>query len=130
AENFNQQVKNHNKEIRRVNAHNERVIGDLQKRLRTTDSGPRYTPSEQALADRVQASLISQDERDWDIFLSYARIDGSGVAEELRLKLEELKIRVWFEEVAIIPGKSQSLQMDNRDFIEPDSYFKLFEHQS
>src|SRR5699024_12664756 len=51
AENFNQQVKNHNKEIRRVNAHNERVIGDLQKRLRTTDSGPRYTPSEQALAD-------------------------------------------------------------------------------
>src|SRR5699024_4917375 len=51
AKNFNQQVKNHNKEIRRVNAHNERVIGDLQKRLRTTDSGPRYTPSEQALAD-------------------------------------------------------------------------------
>lgn len=112
AENFNQQVKNHNKEIRRVNAHNERVIGDLQKRLRTTDSGPRYTPSEQALADRVQASLISQDERDWDIFLSYARIDGSGVAEELRLMLEEFKIRVWFDEVAIIPGKSQSLQMD------------------
>src|SRR5699024_2081655 len=89
-----------------------RVIGDLQKRLRTTDSGPRYTPSEQALADRVQASLISQDERDWDIFLSYARIDGSGVAEELRLMLEEIKIRVWMDEVAIIPGWSQSRQID------------------
>lgn len=109
---FNQQVNAHNQGVRRVNAHNARVVGDLQKQLRSAGTGPRYTPSEQALADRVQESLVSRDEREWDIFLSYARIDGAQVAEELRAALEILGVRVWFDELAIIPGKSQSLQMD------------------
>jgi hypothetical protein len=108
----NQQVRAHNQEVRRVNAHNARVVGDLQKQLRSTGAGTRYTPSEQALADRVQESLVSRDEREWDVFLSYARIDGAAMAEALRSALEELGVRVWFDEVAIIPGKSQSLQMD------------------
>jgi hypothetical protein len=109
---FNRQVNSHNQEVRRVNVHNARVVGDLQKQLRSTGSGPRYTPSEQALADRVQESLVSRDEREWDAFLSYARIDGAEAAEALRSSLEALGVRVWFDEVAIVPGKSQSLQMD------------------
>lgn len=109
---FNRQVNSHNQEVRRVNVHNARVVGDLQKQLRSTGSGPRYTPSEQALADRVQESLVARDEREWDVFLSYARIDGADAAEALRSSLEELGVRVWFDEVAIVPGKSQSLQMD------------------
>ncbi|WP_029154000.1 toll/interleukin-1 receptor domain-containing protein, partial [Microbacterium gubbeenense] len=46
------------------------------------------------------------------LFLSYARIDGSRVATELKSEVEELGVRVWFDEVAIVPGRSQSLQMD------------------
>lgn len=110
---FNRRVDAHNQEVRGVNAHNARVVGDLQRRLRSADSGPRYTPAEQALADRVQDSLVSRDEREWDIFLSYARIDGAQAAESLRDALEAFEVRVWFDEIAIIPGKSQSLQMDH-----------------
>lgn len=109
---FNQRVNAYNQDVRRVNAHNVRVVGDLQKQLRSASTGPRYTPSEQALADRVQESLVSRDDREWDVFLSYARIDGAEVAEALRSALEVLGVRVWFDEVAIVPGKSQSLQMD------------------
>ncbi|MDP4504017.1 toll/interleukin-1 receptor domain-containing protein [Nonomuraea turcica] len=46
------------------------------------------------------------------MFLSYARIDGSQVAGELREHLEGLGVAVWFDEIAIRPGKSQALQMD------------------
>lgn len=77
----NRQVNAYNQQVRRVNAHNARVIGDLQRALRSADSGPRYTPAEQVLADRIQESLVPRDEREWDVFLSYARIDGSETAE-------------------------------------------------
>lgn len=76
-------------------------------------AGPtRYTQSEQALADRVQEAVSLQDAREWDVFLSYARIDGAEVGTALRDALEILDVQVWFDEVAIRPGKSQSLQMD------------------
>lgn len=109
---FNRRVDVHNQEVRKVNTHNARVVRDLQTRLRSADSGPRYTPAEQALADRVQDSLVTRDEREWDVFLSYARIDGALPAESMRDALDELGVRVWFDEIAIVPGKSQSLQMD------------------
>jgi len=108
----NQRTNARNQEIRRVNTHNARLVGDLQKQLRSTGAGPRYTPSERVLADRVQESLPPRDEREWDAFLSYARIDGAEVAEALRASLDARGVRVWFDELAIIPGKSQSLQMD------------------
>jgi hypothetical protein len=80
--------------------------------LRSGSSGPRYTPTEQALADRVQLAVQEQEERDWDAFLSYARIDGAEVGTSLRQHLESLGISVWFDEIAIVPGKSQARQMD------------------
>lgn len=109
---FNRRVDTHNREVSAANARNGRVIADLQRQLRSAESGPRYTPAEQVLADRVQDALVSRDEREWDVFLSYARIDGAQTAESLRNALEALNVRVWFDEIAIIPGKSQSLQMD------------------
>lgn len=109
---FNRRIDDHNQEVRRVNNRNSRVIADLQRQLRSGDSGPRYTPAEQVLADRVQHSLVARDEREWDVFLSYARIDGAQAAEALRDALEAFKVRVWFDEIAIVPGKSQALQMD------------------
>lgn len=109
---YNRQVNQQNQDVRRVNAHNAQVVGDLRKQLRAAGDGPRYTPAEQVLADRVQESLLAQDDREWDVFLSYARIDGAEVAKALRAALESLGVRVWFDEVAIVPGKSQSLQMD------------------
>ena len=47
-----------------------------------------------------------------DAFLSYARIDGAEVGGALREELESLGVSVWFDEVAIVPGKSQARQMD------------------
>jgi hypothetical protein len=119
AEQHNQRVvQAFNQDVARVNAHNERAnrqnqatIASLNRQLRST--GPvRYTESEQVLADRVQHALSQQDDRGWDVFLSYARIDGAAAAGELREALEALDVRVWFDEVAIRPGQSQSLQMD------------------
>jgi hypothetical protein len=55
---------------------------------------------------------ITADSREYDLFLSYARIDGSAVASELCACLEGHGLTVWFDEVAIRPGKSQALQMD------------------
>lgn len=72
----------------------------------------RYTAPEQTLADRVHEAIGRLDVRDYDVFLSYARIDGAEVAQSLRDHLEELGVSVWFDEVAIVPGRSQSLQMD------------------
>jgi hypothetical protein len=64
------------------------------------------------LADRVQEAVSAQDMREYDVFLSYARIDGLAVATELRSHLEDLEVSVWFDAVAIHAGKSQALQMD------------------
>lgn len=68
-------------------------------------------PAEQEQTERVQHELAGRADREWDIFLSYARIDGSAVATELKDELESLGVRVWFDEVAIITGRSQALQM-------------------
>ncbi len=111
-------VREFNQDLARVNAHNARAnrqnqatIAALNRQLRST--GPvRYSESEKVLADRVQHALSQQDDREWDVFLSYARIDGAVIAGELREALEALNVRVFFDEVAIRPGQSQALQMD------------------
>jgi hypothetical protein len=105
-------ITDHNRQVQAVNIHNRQVVADLNNRLRTAESGPRYTVAEQALADRVQEAIVPVDKREWDIFLSYARIDGAELGGELRDRLGELGVSVWFDEIAIIPGQSQSLQMD------------------
>jgi hypothetical protein len=117
---YNRKVEQHNKrEINRynrhvsqVNAHNAATIAELNRRLRAAEGGARYTVAEQALADRVQSAIPPRDEREWDVFLSYARIDGSEVGTELCRCLEELGVRTWFDAIAIVPGQSQALQMD------------------
>ena len=113
----NRKVDQHNKKVvadynRQVDVRNRTVITDLNRQLRSASSGPRYTTDEQALADRVQDAIAQRDDREWDIFLSYARIDGADFGDELRRHLEALDVRVWFDAIAITPGKSQAIQMD------------------
>ncbi len=114
---YNRKVDQHNKKVvadynRQVDARNRAVIADLNRQLRAASSGPRYTTDEQALADRVQNAVVQRDDREWDTFLSYARIDGAEIGDELRRHLESLGLSVWFDAIAITPGKSQALQMD------------------
>lgn len=106
---YNRKVDAHN---RKADAHNRRVIADINRQLRAASSGPRYTESEQALADRLQHSLPHSDDREWDVFLSYARIDGADTAGALSHHLHNLGVAVWFDELTITPGTSQALQMD------------------
>lgn len=108
---YNRRVEAHN---RAADRHNQQVVNDLNRRLQAAASRPtvRYTIEERQLADRVQDAVSAHDAREYDVFLSYARIDGSQVAEELRQNLEGLGVAVWFDEVSIRPGKSQALQMD------------------
>jgi hypothetical protein len=109
----NQQVAAQNRDIQRVNTHNTKVVASLNSQLRSANSARTvYTPDERALTDRLQETLVSRDQREWDVFLSYARIDGEPTAELLCKALESLGVRVWFDALAIVPGKSQSLQMD------------------
>lgn len=105
----NTRVRNHN---RKAEAHNKKVIADLNRQLRSASSSVTYTEPERRLADRVHQAVGALDSREYDSFLSYARIDGAEVAAELRDELEDLGVAVWFDEVAIAPGHSQSLQMD------------------
>jgi hypothetical protein len=107
---YNRAVDQHN---RRAVAHNKKVVSDINRRL-AAQGQPQvcYTPQEQELVDRVH-NAIPGDDRDYDIFLSYARIDGHDVASELCARLQEFGLSVWFDELQIRPGKSQSLQMDN-----------------
>lgn len=116
---YNQEVARVNAHNQRVNAHNQQVnasnrasVAELNRQLRSAATGPRYTPSEQALADRVQERAAQHPERDYDTFISYARIDGHETGSALRAELERLGAAVFFDEVAIVPGKSQSLQLD------------------
>lgn len=106
---YNRKVDAHN---RKANAHNKKVIAELNRQLRSSSSTVRYTQPEQQLADRVYHAVAATDPREYDSFLSYARIDGAEIAGQLRDELESLGVAVWFDEVAIVPGKSQSLQMD------------------
>lgn len=102
-------IRQHNQ---RAAAHNKRVIDELNRQLRSATGSVHYTEPERQLADRVQGAIAGIDSREYDTFLSYARIDGADVASELRSSLEDLGVAVWFDEVAIVPGRSQSLQMD------------------
>lgn len=101
-----------NEASRRAEAHDRQRINELNQQLRSASSALRYTEPERRLADRVHEAVLATDPREYDSFLSYARIDGHTVASDLRTKLEALGVAVWFDEVAIIPGRSQSLQMD------------------
>jgi hypothetical protein len=106
---YNSRISDHN---RKAATHNRKVIADLNRQLRSTSHGVRYTEPERQLADRVHRAVAILDPREYDSFLSYARIDGATTAGELRSHLEDLGVAVWFDEVAIRPGHSQSLQMD------------------
>jgi hypothetical protein len=108
---YNRRAAAHNRAAER---HNQQVIDDINRQLRSASSHTtaRYTVEERQLADRLQEAISVQDQREYDIFLSYARIDGSNIAEDLQSKLEDLEVAVWFDAVAIRPGKSQALQMD------------------
>ncbi|MFG5863816.1 toll/interleukin-1 receptor domain-containing protein [Metapseudomonas sp. CR1201] len=124
ADAHNRKVDAHNKKViaqhnaainahnRRVSEHNRKIIAELNRSLRSATSAVRYTDSERQLVDRVHQAVATIDPREYDSFLSYARIDGAKVANELRECLEELGVAVWFDEAAIVPGRSQSLQMD------------------
>lgn len=101
-----------NDHTRRAQSRNRQVIAELNRSLRSASSTVRYTEPERRLADRVQDAVAAIDPRHYDSFLSYARSDGHAVATELREKLEDFGVAVWFDEVAIVPGRSQSLQMD------------------
>ena len=105
-------VSDYNAGVRKRNTHNKKVIAELNRQLRSSSTGVRYTEPEQRLADRVHTAVGQLEPREYDTFLSYARIDGGEVASALRDALEELGVAVWFDEVAIVPGRSQSLQMD------------------
>jgi hypothetical protein len=106
---YNSRIREHN---RKVDAHSQRDIADLNRQLRSASATVRYTPAERQLADRVYRAVAAIDPREYDAFLSYARIDGAQAAGDLRSQLEALGVAVWFDEVAMIPGRSQSLQMD------------------
>lgn len=121
---YNRKVDTHNRKViadhnahvrdynRKAETHNKKIIADLNRQLRSASSSIRYTEPERRLADRVHSAVATIDSREYDSFLSYARIDGAEVAGDLRTHLESLEVAVWFDEVAIVPGRSQSLQMD------------------
>jgi hypothetical protein len=112
-EEYNRDVGRVNEHNRRVGARNSAVIAELARQLRSASTqGPQYTVRERELADRVQSAMTMLDDREYDAFLSYARIDGAEVGDTLRRELEGLGATVWFDAVAIHPGKSQALQMD------------------
>lgn len=118
---INQHNQRVSQQVRQANAHNQqvtananRLANELNRQLRSSVRGGRitYTPAEESLTERLQHNLVSHDDREWDVFLSYARIDGATAAAVLKDELEKMGVRVWFDEVAIIPGQSQALQMD------------------
>lgn len=109
TDDYNRQVASNN---RKADAHNKKVINDLNKHLQQPGTTVWYTEPERRLADRVYDAVIQLDPREYDTFLSYARLDGEEVATELRGELEKRSVAVWFDHVAIQPGKSQALQMD------------------
>lgn len=96
----------------KINAHNRQLVSNVNRQVRSALNNVRYTETEQRLADRVHEAVAAVDPREYDSFLSYARIDGSEVAAGLRNRLEGMGVAVWFDAVSIVPGRSQSLQMD------------------
>lgn len=114
---YNRKVEAHNRKVvnqynRQAQSHNKKVVDGISRKLAAAGrTDIRYTPAEQELVERVHGA-IAPGARDYDIFLSYARIDGSRVASEICGRLEDLGLSVWFDELAIRPGKSLALQMD------------------
>lgn len=108
-----QQIDNGNRRVdsynRQVDTSNQRTIAAL----RSARPAINYTPQEDALVERVRGAINDLAVvPEYDVFLSYARIDGAGSAACLRAALESLDVSVWFDEVAIQPGRSMSRQMD------------------
>lgn len=99
----------HNREAER---HNKKVVDDLNRRLQAGNGSVVYRPAEQALVERVHDAIDFDDGKEYDVFVSYARIDGEDTAKALVAALEDRDVTVWFDTVSIQPGKSQSLQMD------------------
>ncbi|GAC08248.1 toll/interleukin-1 receptor domain-containing protein [Paraglaciecola chathamensis] len=112
-----QRVQSFNSEVNRQNTQNDnsnkRLLSGIKQQLRNPASSIRYTPTEERLADRVYEAISKSDSKEYDVFISYAKIDGYEIASQLRDELKKLEVSVWFDEVAIIPGRSQSLQMDS-----------------
>lgn len=108
---YNRKVEQHNREADR---HNQQVVAELNKRLAAVPATRTvtYQPVERALVERVHGAIDFDDGREYDVFLSYARIDGEATARTLAGALEQRGVSVWYDAVAIQPGKSQSLQMD------------------
>jgi hypothetical protein len=107
-------VDDYKRQVARVNQHNQQVVNGLNRQLAAA-SRPRtvtYTVEERQLVDRVQEAVLQQDDREYDIFLSYARLDGAKVAEELRDLLTQLGVSVWQDELGLQPGKSMSRGID------------------
>ncbi|MGA6220045.1 toll/interleukin-1 receptor domain-containing protein [Streptomyces umbrinus] len=100
-------VSDHNRKAER---HNRQQLAKLKQ---SRSSSVSFTVEEQHLVERVQDAIAEQDEREIDVFLSYARSDGADVAEQLRSGLEALDVEVWFDDVAIRAGQSLAREMDN-----------------
>ena len=94
--------------IATVDARNKTVIAESD----STAQHHAYSPEEDQLAERVAEAIAAHDDREWDIFLSYAQIDGAQMGRELCAHLQRLGVRVWFDEVVLQPGVSQARQMD------------------
>lgn len=126
---YNRKIDTHNKrEVDRVNRenkrrvgaynrdverHNRKVVDDLNRQLHASTSSVTYRPLEEALVERVHGAIDFDDGREYDAFVSYARIDGEATAMALAGALEKRGVSVWVDHVSIQPGKSQSLQMDS-----------------
>lgn len=98
---------------RDVERRNRKTIDKLNRQLRASAPSVTYRPTEEALVERVHGAIDFDDGRQYDVFVSYARIDGEATARALAAALEERGVRVWVDHVSIQPGKSQSLQMDS-----------------
>ncbi|GMA18861.1 TIR domain-containing protein [Arsenicicoccus piscis] len=111
VDDYNRRVAQHN---RAADRHNQKVVDEINRRLATAPATRTvtYQPVERELVERVHGAIDFDDGREYDVFLSYARIDGEDTAKALATALEARGVNVWFDTVAIQPGKSQSLQMD------------------
>lgn len=106
----NRKVDQHN---RKAEQHNKEVVAEINRRLNApVRTKIVYAPAERALVDRVHDAIAFDDGREYDVSISYARIDGEATAQGLMQALQSRGVKVWFDAVAIQPGKSQSLQMD------------------
>ncbi|MGI5950443.1 MAG: toll/interleukin-1 receptor domain-containing protein [Brooklawnia sp.] len=112
VDDYNRKVAQHNREADR---HNKKVVDEINRRLAATPATRTvtYQPAERQLVERVHGAIDFDDGREYDVFLSYARIDGEETAKQLAAALEARGVNVWFDAVAIQPGKSQALQMDS-----------------